>query len=78
MFDENTLLHAQQTLEENEDIIAAIVENLQLGRFKDSISLYSILQTNLIKMALALDNYPVCSILRILFCLFLHITSTVD
>ena len=35
---------SQQLLEQNEDIIAAVVENLQIGRLDDCIQLYSILQ----------------------------------
>eukprot|EP01041_Mallomonas_annulata_P003983 gene3983-7935_t len=58
MFDENTLLHAQQMLEENEDMIASVIENLQLGRLDDCFSQYAILQKNLVSMALALDNFP--------------------
>lgn len=58
MSDENSLLNAQQLLEENEDMIAAIIENLQLGRLNDCISQYTLLQKNLVSMALTLDNYP--------------------
>ncbi len=47
-----------QLLEQNEDIIAAIVENLQVGRVADSIKHYSILHKNLVSLALALDNFP--------------------
>eukprot|EP00607_Mallomonas_marina_P010132 CAMPEP_0182419234 /NCGR_PEP_ID=MMETSP1167-20130531/3664_1 /TAXON_ID=2988 /ORGANISM="Mallomonas Sp, Strain CCMP3275" /LENGTH=503 /DNA_ID=CAMNT_0024593981 /DNA_START=154 /DNA_END=1662 /DNA_ORIENTATION=+ len=56
--DDDTLVHAQQNLEETEDIIASVVENLQLGRLNDCFQQYSILQKNLVSLALALDNYP--------------------
>jgi hypothetical protein len=45
-------------LEQNEDIIAAIVENLQIGRIDDSIKHYTLLHKNLVSLALALDNFP--------------------
>lgn len=45
-------------LEQNEDIIAAVVENMQLGRMEDCIQHYSILHKNIISLALALDNFP--------------------
>lgn len=45
-------------MEQNEDIIAAIVENMQLGRMDDCIQHYSILHKNIISLALALDNFP--------------------
>jgi hypothetical protein len=38
------IVQSQQILEKNEDIIAAIVENLQLGRLDDCMKLYTILQ----------------------------------
>jgi hypothetical protein len=38
------IIQSQQLLEQNEDIIAAIVENLQLGRLDDCMKHYSILQ----------------------------------
>jgi hypothetical protein len=47
-----------QMLEQNEDIIAAVVENMQLGRMEDCIQHYSILHKNIISLALALDNFP--------------------
>lgn len=56
--DENILHNSQQVLEVNEDIIAAIVENLQLGRLDDCIKHYSVLHKNLTDMASALDNFP--------------------
>ncbi len=49
---------SQQLLEQNEDVIAAIVENLQLGRLDDCIKHYSVLQANLVSLALELDNFP--------------------
>ncbi|KAJ1429314.1 hypothetical protein B484DRAFT_396448 [Ochromonadaceae sp. CCMP2298] len=49
---------AQQLLEHNEDIIAAIVENLQLGRLEDCMAHYSILHANLVGLATELDNFP--------------------
>ena len=48
----------RQMLEQNEDIIAAVVENMQLGRMDDCIQHYSILHKNIISLALALDNFP--------------------
>lgn len=55
---ESVLLDFQKILEHNEDIIAAIVENLQLGRLDDCLSHYLILQNNLITLGDELDNYP--------------------
>jgi hypothetical protein len=52
------LVISQQLLEQNEDIIAAIVENLQLGRLNDCMQHYSILQANLVSLATQLDNFP--------------------
>jgi hypothetical protein len=49
---ENVLLDFQNILEHNEDILAAIVENLQLGRMEDCISHYSILQSNLVALGI--------------------------
>lgn len=54
----SALLQSQQIIEQNEDIIAAIVENLQLGRLDDCVKHYTTLQTNLVSLALELDNYP--------------------
>ena len=54
----NILLSSQQLLEHNEDILAAIVQNLQLGRLEDCISHYSVLHRNLVNMLSALDNCP--------------------
>ena len=48
----------QTTLESNEDFIAAIVENLQIGRLSDCFTLYSMLQENLTDLAFAIDGYP--------------------
>jgi hypothetical protein len=48
----------QDLLETNEDLIAAIVENLQLGRLADSFAHLSVLQHNLVNMGLEIDNYP--------------------
>ena len=56
---ENALLRSQQLLEQNEDVIAACVENLQLGRLDDCIKHYGVLQANLFAMATEIDNYPV-------------------
>lgn len=50
---------SQQLLEQNEDLIAATVENLQLGRLDDCMQLYSILQKNLLVLSEELDNYPI-------------------
>jgi hypothetical protein len=55
---ESVLLDFQKVLEHNEDILAAVVENLQLGRMEDCISHYRILQSNLISLGVELDNYP--------------------
>eukprot|EP00981_Chlorochromonas_danica_P015561 scaffold13271_cov179-Ochromonas_danica.AAC.4 len=49
---------SQKLLEQNEDIIATIVENLQLGRLDECMQHYMILQGNLIALASELDNYP--------------------
>lgn len=49
----------QAVLEQNEDLIAAVVENMQLGRLSDCFTHYSMLQSNLISLALELDDYPV-------------------
>ena len=54
---ESVLLDFQKTLEHNEDILAAIVENLQLGRMEDCISHYLILQSNLISLGIEYSNY---------------------
>ena len=55
---ESSLHRAQQILEQNEDTIAAIVENLQLGRLDDCARHYCILQNNLVALAKDLDNIP--------------------
>ena len=52
-----------QLLEQNEDIIAAIVENMQLGRIDDCLKHYNVLHKNLVSMSLALDNFP-CGLLK--------------
>lgn len=49
---ESVLLDFQNILEHNEDILAAIVENLQLGRMEDCINHYSILQSNLVALGI--------------------------
>lgn len=54
----NILSDVQPILENNEDIIAAVVENIQLSRLDDSLHHYNILQNNLILLATELDNYP--------------------
>jgi hypothetical protein len=54
---ENVLLDFQNILEHNEDILAAIVENLQLGRMEDCISHYSILQSNLVALGIYIYIY---------------------
>ena len=53
------LIRTQQILEQNEDFIAAIAENIQLGRLDDSLKLYSVLFDNLVSLSLEFDNYPV-------------------
>ena len=45
-------------MEQNEDMMAAIVENMQLGRLEDCMKQYAILHRNLISLAHDLDNYP--------------------
>jgi hypothetical protein len=55
---DNSLGKSQILLERNEDIIAAIVENLQLGRMDDSMQYYQLLQTALVGLAEGLDNCP--------------------
>ena len=55
---DNVLFRSPQLLEENEDIIAACLENLQLGRLDECIKHYSLLQNNLIALAVEIDNYP--------------------
>ena len=54
----NSTVISPQLLEQNEDIIAAIVENLQLGRLDDCMKYYTVLQSNLVSLALELDNLP--------------------
>jgi len=56
---ENVLQRAPLILEQNEDIIAACLENLQLGRLDECVKHYSLLQSNLISLALEVDNYPI-------------------
>lgn len=53
------LVKAQVVLEQNEDFIASIVENMQLGRIDDCITQFSLLVNQLIPLSLELDNYPV-------------------
>jgi hypothetical protein len=48
----------QALLEVNEDIIAAVVENLQIGRLADCFTHFSMLQENLAALAIEVDNYP--------------------
>jgi len=48
----------QSILEQNEDLIAAVAENIQLGRLDDSMKQYQVLQASLISLALNLDNFP--------------------
>lgn len=52
------LLKSHQLLEQNEDTIASIVENLQLGRLDNCLVQYSNLLSNLISLSLEFDNYP--------------------
>jgi hypothetical protein len=49
----------QAVLEQNEDLIAAVVENMQLGRLSDCFTHFSTLQQNLLSLARELDDYPV-------------------
>jgi len=48
----------QSILEINEDLIAAVVENLQIGRLNDAFSHLSLLQHNLVNLGVELDHYP--------------------
>lgn len=57
---ESVLLDFQRMLEHNEDILAAIVENLQLGRMEDCISHYRILQFNLFSLGTSFSMLVVC------------------
>lgn len=52
------LIKSHQLLEQNEDTIASIVENLQLGRLDNCLVQYSSLLSNLISLSLEFDNYP--------------------
>jgi hypothetical protein len=54
----SVLLKSKQMLEQNEDFMAAIVENLQIGRISDCAQFYSLLHKNLMSLAHELDNYP--------------------
>ena len=45
-----TLLRASQTLEQHEDIIAAMLENLQIGRYQDCIQFYSLLHKSILEL----------------------------
>jgi hypothetical protein len=49
---DSVLFDFQKILEHNEDILAAIVENLQLGRMEDCIDHYKILQSNLVSLGI--------------------------
>eukprot|EP01031_Cornospumella_fuschlensis_P028822 gene28822-34790_t len=49
---------SQKLLEQNEDMLGAIVENLQLGRLEEAMQLYLVLQSNLNVLAAELDSYP--------------------
>ena len=55
------LVKAQAVIEQNEDFIASIVENMQLGRVDDGVAQYSLLVNQLVPLSLELDNYPVSS-----------------
>ena len=68
------LLRASQTLEQHEDILAAMLENLQIGRYQDCMQFYSLLHKSVIdlgnqfprieyslsfiSLGLELDNFP--------------------
>ena len=67
---ESVLLDFQKTLEHNEDILAAIVENLQLGRMEDCISHYLILQSNL--TSLGIDYSILGEVTAFLYLLHMH------
>ena len=53
------LKSSQQSLEQNEDMIASITESLQMGRIRDCIPQFSTLMNNLISLSLEYDNYPI-------------------
>lgn len=57
MFSEN-LLRSNQLIEQNEDVIAAVLENLQTGRLEDCAALYQVLHSSLVRLGSELDNYP--------------------
>lgn len=59
---QNILSNIQPILENNEDIIAAILENVQIGRLDDCVKHYGILQSNLMSLSRELDNYPPCDV----------------
>jgi hypothetical protein len=48
----------ESIFEQNEDIMAAIVENMQLGRIDDCLEQYSLLLNQLIPLSVELDNFP--------------------
>lgn len=49
----------QSVLEQNEDLIAAVVENMQLGRLTDCYTHHAMLQGNLLALSRELDDVPV-------------------
>jgi hypothetical protein len=59
---QSILLNIQPILDHDEDIIAAILENIQIGRLDDCVRHYGILQSNLMALSAELDNYPPCDI----------------
>jgi hypothetical protein len=55
---DNVLLKLQAIFDQNEDMLAVILENLQIGRLDDAMAQYTRLQDNLIGISMELDNYP--------------------
>ena len=56
--DSNMIVNMQSMLEHNEDIVAAVVENIQIHRLDDCIRHYNILHNNLMTICTELDKYP--------------------
>ena len=54
----NGLLKSNFILEKNEDMIASIVENMQLGRIDNCLSQFSVLLDDMIGLSLEYDNFP--------------------
>ena len=54
----NGLLKSNFILEKNEDMIASIVENMQLGRIDNCLNQFSVLLDDMIGLSLEYDNFP--------------------